>query len=585
MGGGGSGGFSIPAAAPAAGIPAAPPVVPVKPAPATPQTASVVPATPGNNASATVPGTTPGTIPGAGSGIPDTSFLSLLNNVNSGFQQNNQLVDQKNAVMSALLGNKVDPAKLATLPPDIQSVISGGNRDQLLLQAQIIDDALQGRNSSVASSIAYLTSGYQKAQDQYNSSLGTVLNYAKALNQKPSDVIKAMYPSILQQMSPDQLASLDKLGAPLLTSTQIPSMSPGGGTSGYDLSTYASAPNYVNDVTAIGQNIGPITNSQDAQSYISTNFPSSPITGDMVLQASNQYGVDPTVLMSVLQKESQFGSDGSQGATMNNPGNVGNTDGAMAAGQPVGYPDMQSGIDATAQWLANHKTASGTTNPQVQAYVDDFANGTISSLAQVPAAYKSLVATAMADQGTQAPLPDRRFTLAASAIVNNYIALPGYSLVANGLPYLGRIAAAEQNPGSVSDQDLLDSLTKLNTAGNAITDAQVSLITGGKSFADSVNVFQNKLANGGVLSSNQRQQVQSLANSIYANYAKEYQPIYDQATKQLSEAAIPQQFWTIPDLNALAKASGLTIPGVTDKGSGGAGEAVSNSTDPLGLGL
>jgi hypothetical protein len=114
-----------------------------------------------------------------------------------------------------------------------------------------------------------------------------------------------------------------------------------------------------------------------------------------------------------------------------------------------------------------------------------------------------------------------------------------------------------KTPGSVSDQDLLDSLTKLNTAGNAITDAQVSIITKGKSFSDMVSTFQNKFKTGGVLSNDQRNQIQTIAKAIYANYQKGYQPVYDQVTSQLKAAGIPEAFWTIPDLNKLsAQATG-----------------------------
>ncbi len=129
--------------------------------------------------------------------------------------------------------------------------------------------------------------------------------------------------------------------------------------------------------------------------------------------------------------------------------------------------------------------------------------------------------------------------------------LPQYELTANGLPYLQRIDAALKIPGSVSDQDLLDSLTKLNTAGNAVTDAQVKIITDGKSFSDWANTIANKFRTGGVLSADQRKQIRDISNSIYANYKKGYQPVYDQATSQLKAAGIPEAFWTIPDLNKL----------------------------------
>lgn len=207
-----------------------------------------------------------------------------------------------------------------------------------------------------------------------------------------------------------------------------------------------------------------------------------------------------------------------------------------------------------------------------------------STIAQVPIALRTAVAHALNTAtgpdgagGTYSPLAASRETLAASRIANNFIELPQYQLTANGLPYLQRIDAAIKTPGSVSDQDLLDSLTKLNTAGNAISDAQVKIITDGKSLADIAGTWGNKLANGGVLSNNQRNQIQTIAKNIYSNYKKGYQPVYDQVTAQLSAAGIPKQFWTIPDLNNLSAKSGL------DTSSGGEGGGPEN--DPLNLGI
>lgn len=192
-----------------------------------------------------------------------------------------------------------------------------------------------------------------------------------------------------------------------------------------------------------------------------------------------------------------------------------------------------------------------------QAWVTAVLNGN-ATMQQVPAGLRNNVALGLTQQPAEAysPLAASRFTMASNRIVSNFTKLPQYELTANGLPYLERIDAAMQTPGSVSDQDLLDSLVKLNTAGNAITEAQVKLITDGKSFSDSMGVAANKLKNGGVLSDNQRQQIQKIAKAIYANYAKGYQPVYDQATKQLKAAGIPEAFWTIPNLNDLSARGG-----------------------------
>lgn len=210
-----------------------------------------------------------------------------------------------------------------------------------------------------------------------------------------------------------------------------------------------------------------------------------------------------------------------------------------------------------AQQLAGKTPSLGATNntsdPVVQSWVENVTNGN-ATMQQVPANLRNAVSQALTNQPTDSysPLASSRLTVAANRIVNNFVQLPQYQLTANGLPYLQRIQAAMQNPGSVSDQDLLDSLTKLNTAGNAISDAQVRLITDGKSFADMAATIGNKFKNGGVLSNNQRQQIQSIAQAIFANYQKGYQPVYDQATSQLKAAGIPEAFWTIPNLNNLS---------------------------------
>lgn len=237
---------------------------------------------------------------------------------------------------------------------------------------------------------------------------------------------------------------------------------------------------------------------------------------------------------------------------------------------PGGYrtiqrSQMQPGMQ---QWhaptLANPGTSGGlsTDNPDVVAYGQNIKAGN-ATLQNVPSSERGAVSRWLQQQptATYSPTASSKFTMAANRIESNYLKLPQYQLTANGVPYLQRIDAAIKTPGSVSDQDLLDSLTKLNTGGNAVTEAQINTILKGRSFADTMSVFANKLKNGGVLSDNQRQQVQQIANAIYANYKKGYQPVYNQVTSQLKAAGIPEAFWSIPDLNNLnAQAVQPSVP-------------------------
>src|SRR5258708_2126095 len=166
--------------------------------------------------------------PPSANGMSDSSYLSVLNNLNNGLQQNNALVDQKNLIQKQLFDQPLSEAEMMKLPPDVRSIVQGGNQDQMKLQLQVINDSLQGRNNSVASSIQFLTTGWETAQTRKNTEEINVLNYAKAYNTDPLSIVKAMFPDLLTSMSPDQLKSLAKLGTPVEPgSAQLPNSTGG----------------------------------------------------------------------------------------------------------------------------------------------------------------------------------------------------------------------------------------------------------------------------------------------------------------------------------------------------------------------
>lgn len=293
---------------------------------------------------------------------------------------------------------------------------------------------------------------------------------------------------------------------------------------------------------------------------------------------ANENGVDPQVLYGAAQKAQQ------QSTAYEQQNAKFASDQLQAAAQLEASKATTRKTNNDVNLANSGSNPDGTPSAATQAYVTAIQNGN-ATLTNVPAAQRTAVAEALANTNTTSysPLAASRFATASNRIVSNFIQLPQYQLTANGLPYLQRIAAAEQTPGSISDQELLDSITKLNTAGNAISDAQVRLITDGQSLSDWANVLTHKLGNGGVLSTNQRSQIQTLAQDAYANYAKSYQPVYDQVTAQLTAAGIPQPFWTIPDLNDLSSQSGVTgadapVENATPKVTGQSDQAYVEST-------
>jgi hypothetical protein len=96
---------------------------------------------------------------------------------------------------------------------------------------------------------------------------------------------------------------------------------------------------------------------ENIDAYIQAEAPNSPITGQMVINAANTTGVDPEMIMAIMQQDSSFGTTG-KGAKTFNPGNVGNDD----EGNIRNYGNWQSGVNAVAQWLANHKSTSQSGN-------------------------------------------------------------------------------------------------------------------------------------------------------------------------------------------------------------------------------
>lgn len=220
------------------------------------------------------------------------------------------------------------------------------------------------------------------------------------------------------------------------------------------------------------------------------------------------------------------------------------------------YVDRKNAIGKKGPLSASRQAPITDENdPDAQAWFHDIANGN-GNLANVPGNLKNVVARLMnkADGAVFTPRAKTQMTLAASRIAKEYLDAPQYKLTMNGLPYLQRIDAAfkKPHPGSVEDLALLDSMVKLDTAGNAVTEQQVKTITDGKSWADSVNVYYNKVKNGGVLSDNQRKEIHDLAGEVYNNYRKGFEPLYNELKAQLEDAGIPKQFWSLPDYNKLA---------------------------------
>lgn len=123
--------------------------------------------------------------------------------------------------------------------------------------------------------------------------------------------------------------------------------------SGIDTSDYATDPLHAQKLNNIMSSIGgALSSAADAEQYIRSKFPKSPVTGDMIAVSAKKWGVDPNLIVAIMQNDSSMGTAG-LGAKTRNPGNVGNND----AGDVQKYPTWGSGVDAVAAWLSKHRAA------------------------------------------------------------------------------------------------------------------------------------------------------------------------------------------------------------------------------------
>ena len=157
-------------------------------------------------------------------------------------------------------------------------------------------------------------------------------------------------------------------GAPLAGSATTGSQGSGGTNStgtngsasdyyvldGYNIGPYATNPSHEAICTQIfngsRMNAVNVTDPASINQYIQGTAANSPITGDMVLSAANSTGVDPKMILTMMQADSSMGTAG-LGSRTYNPGNVGNDD----TGKQVNYNNWQTGVNAVANWLAKHE--------------------------------------------------------------------------------------------------------------------------------------------------------------------------------------------------------------------------------------
>ncbi len=270
-----------------------------------------------------------------------------------------QLISSVPGIASSLTPQEINAVQTGTIPPSVVAKIGATYKDISAGQAQQrvnVTSALDYTREINNLTTAAINSGIDTSSPQFQNLIGSMMN---EMQNQGYTTPASTFGSGLSGGS--LVSSNPNPNAVIATST--------GAT--YDMTSYASGnatggpASQAANIQATLAQLPPITDANSAQQAISSLKPNSPITGQMVMQAAQATGVDPSMIIATMQAESQLATDGSKGAQQNNPGNVGNTDSLMASGGSTGYPTMQDGVMAVAQNLAKRQVQStGTQSGQ-----------------------------------------------------------------------------------------------------------------------------------------------------------------------------------------------------------------------------
>jgi len=198
---------------------------------------------------------------------------------------------------------------------------------------------------------------------------GTGMSYSEWLNQNNNNVT-------YKELANGNILALDNrgnvvntIGGGVATGEGILS-TPSGNS--YDLSTYATDPNHISAINRILTNMGKLNSPEDVTNYISQTS-GSPLSYDIIKNASEKYGIGWEELLGLMKQESGLATS-NVSMTNNNPAGItwsqsyqnNHPEASKGSARPQGeggnyvkFKTLQDGVNATAEQLANRKTEVG----------------------------------------------------------------------------------------------------------------------------------------------------------------------------------------------------------------------------------
>lgn len=254
------------------------------------------------------------------------------------------LQDQKNALLGVLYQSNVSPDIMAKLTPEQALAIKTGRRELIDSQVRSINNQIEGRYVQADSALKYINNISTQMQDSQ-----------KQLIDLMKDPEGQTF--LKNNLTEEGRQTLKNAGI------DIDAIAGKNTVAGYDIGSYATDPTHEKKISKLFDDFSNASNNTSIQSYIdSYGNGKSPITADMVISASEEYGVPAPLIMAMMAQDSSFGTAGLATRTKN-PGNVGNDD----TGNTRTYGSWDDGVRAVAENLAKRKvkeTSQGTENSE-----------------------------------------------------------------------------------------------------------------------------------------------------------------------------------------------------------------------------
>ncbi len=356
----------------------------------TTQSASITPASPGQgqgqgtlaNPNTPVTSTTPNP-------LTMSQFASYMDTMKGKLKEQNDLASQRNLLYTALFSRPLTQDEINQLSPAQQQALKTGDKTQAEMSLRILNDSISGRTNTLNQSVEYLTNAYQsdldRADQQKQNSLATISTFYDKLDDNGKAALIKMYPDLaplINSLSTNQGGKFQKVGVDDLGNdiygfvneakgTVQPYSSSSSGSlvsanpydiGGFDIASYATDPTHEGKVKGLYDKINTATAGASPDQltakfdqYIKSVAPKSPVTGDMVMKASQEFNVDPALMLAIMQQDSSFGTAGRAVSTMN-PGNVGNVD----SGASRGFSSWEEGVRAVADNLNKRRISTAT---------------------------------------------------------------------------------------------------------------------------------------------------------------------------------------------------------------------------------